>query len=122
MIGWVIVGAIVGGMVLGAVALKLVEKFWDSIKDWLNNTAADVVQKYIGYDARRAMQKAVNKADRFMNKIRNVSQVYYRSDPLATHYDKVTMETSAPTYEFDEEFIKTINEQRVLTTKMEYRM
>lgn len=80
------------------------------------------MQKYIGYDARRAMQKAVNRADRVMDKIRNVSQVYYRSDPLATHYDKVTMEVTAPTYEFDEEFIKTIDEQRVLTQEMGYKI
>ena len=108
---------------LGALAtMSLVTKFWNDIKDWLNNTAADVVQRHIGYDARRAMQKAVNKADRVMDKIRNVSQVYYRSDPLATHYDKVTMELTAPTYEFDDEFIKTINEQRVLTQEMGYKI
>ena len=46
---------------LGALAMSLVTRFWNDIKDWLNNTAADVVQRYIGYDARRAMQKAVNK-------------------------------------------------------------
>lgn len=117
--------------VLGAIAviagvstlvMLLVKNFWEDIKDWLNNTAADAVQKYIGYDARRALQKAVNKADRVMDKIRNVSQVYYRSDPLATHYDKVTIEVTAPTYEFDDEFIKTINEQRTLTKDMDYVM
>ncbi len=107
---------------LGALAKTLVTKFWNDIKDWLNNTAADYVQHYIGYDARKAMQKAVNKADRVMDRIRNVSQVYYRSDPLATHYDKVTMEVTAPTYEFDDEFIKTIDEQRVLTHEMDYIM
>ncbi len=116
--------------VLGVIALVgvstlvmgLVTKFWNDIKDWLNNTAADVVQKLIGYSVRKALQKAINKADRVMDKIRNVSQVFYRSEPLATHYDKVTMEITAPTYEFDDEFIKTIDEKRVLTQEMVYKM
>ena len=105
---------------LTVLAAKLVTKYWDDICYWLNNTAADVVQKYIGYDARKAMHKAVNKADRFMNKIRNVSKVYYRKDPFATYYDVVTMQNTAPTYEFDEEFIKTIDEKKALTHEMEY--
>lgn len=117
-----ILGAIAVGLALGAAAMALVTAFWEDIKDWLNNTAADVVQKYIGYDARKAMQKAINKADRVMNKIRNVSQVYYRSDPLATHYDKVTMEVNAPTYEFDDEFVKTMDEQGSLVQEMKYEM
>lgn len=117
-----ILGAIAVGLFLGASAMALVTSFWNDIKDWLNNTAADVVQKYIGYDARKAMQKAVNKADRVVNKIRNVSQVYYRSDPLATHYDKVTMEVTAPTYEFDKEFLKTMDEQGSLVQEMQYQI
>ncbi len=107
---------------IGVIAMGLVTKFWNDIKDWLNNTAADVVQKYIGYDARKAMQKAVNRADRVMNKIRNVSDIYYRSDPLATHYQKVTVEITAPTSEFDDRFIRTIEKERVLTQEMDYVM
>ncbi|MQN01065.1 MAG: hypothetical protein DUD27_07705 [Lachnospiraceae bacterium] len=113
-----VLAAIVG---VGILAMSLIKRFWNDIRDWLNNTAADVVQKYLGYDARKAMQKAVNRADRVMNKIRNVAQVYYRKDPLATHYDKVTMETTAPTYEFDDEFVKTVNEQGSLSQEMEYK-
>lgn len=47
--------AAAGWFILGALAMGAITYFWDDIKNWLNNTAADVVQKYIGYDARRAM-------------------------------------------------------------------
>lgn len=45
---------------LGALAMGLVTKFWNDIKDWLNNTAADVVQQYIGYDARRGIDEVIS--------------------------------------------------------------
>ena len=99
-----------------------ITKFWNDIKDWLNNTAADVVQEYIGYDATKAMQKAVIIAERRDDDICVIAHVYYQSDPQATHYDKVTMEVTAPTDEFDDELIKTINEQRILTQEIQYKM
>ena len=117
-----VLGAIVVGVALGALAMSLITQFWNEIKDWLNNTAADVVQEYIGYDARKAMQKAVCKADRIMDKIRNRSTVYYRQSPLASHYDKVTMEVTAPTYEFDDEFLEAIRREGNLTNEMEYKI
>ena len=103
-----------------------ITKFWNDIKDWLNNTAADVVQPYVGYDARKALRRAVITAERCDEDICVIAHVYYQSDPLATHYDKVTMKVTmkvtAPTYEFDDEFIKTINEQQILTQEIQYTM
>lgn len=55
MIGWVIAGA-----VLGAVLLTAIDRFWNDIAGWLNNTAANAVEKVLGYDARKFMQRAVS--------------------------------------------------------------
>ena len=99
--------------------MTLLTTFWDEIRDWLNNTAADVVQERIGYDARKALQKAVNHVDRIMNVVRNTSQVYYRQTPLSSYYDKVVLETSAPEYEFDEELLKTLENEECRTMEME---
>lgn len=113
------------GFVLAAAAATLlttaVIAFWNDIKDWLNNTAANVVQKYIGYDARQAMQKAVCKADRVMNKVRNVSEVYYKKNRLDTYYDKVTMETEAPAYEINQEVLDEIAKSGSIIQTMEYK-
>ena len=117
-----VLGAIALGLGLSVAAVALVTKFWNEVRDWLNHTAADVVQRYIGYDARKAMQKAVCKADRIINKIRNIAQVYYRSTPLATYYDKVTMEVTDSTANFDKEFLNTIDQQGSIVQEMNYVM
>ena len=117
-----VLGAIILGVALGAVALKLVTKYWENIRDWLNNTAANVVQKYLGYDARKALQKAVCKTDRVMSKIRNRSIVYYLSSPLATHYDKVTMEATASTFDFEKEFLDAVEKEGSIMNEMDYKM
>lgn len=100
--------------------MKCVTEFWEDIRDWLNNTAADVVQKYIGYDARKAMQKAVIRAEIIENRVHVVSQVYYRRDSKTDYYDKVTVEVAAPTNEFDKEIIRLIEERGSLIQEMEY--
>ncbi len=122
-LGAIIIGAVAGASVaavFGPVIESLFNKFWTSIRDWLNNTAADIVQKRLGYNARKAMQKAVNKADRILDKVRNISEVYYRSDPTSVYYDKVTIEATAPTYEYDDEFLKTLEEQGNTRSEMKY--
>lgn len=109
--GFVLVGAILAGAMLA---------FWDDIKEWLNNTAADVVQKYIGYDARKAMQRAICVADRVVNKIRTRSTVYYKRERLDTHVDKVVLEATAPVYEFDEEVLNEIQAKGSIAQEMKY--
>jgi hypothetical protein len=55
-----LVAALVAGLVIGGILLK----YWDKIKDWLNTTAADTVERHLGYRARKAIVKAVSVADR----------------------------------------------------------
>ncbi|MCR5403410.1 MAG: hypothetical protein K6E91_06235 [Butyrivibrio sp.] len=112
MLGWFILGA--------AVLAVAIVAFWDEIKGWLNSTAADVVGDFLGYDARKNMQKAICKADRIVNKIRNVATVYVRK-PGASHIDKVTMETSAPQYEISEEVRDKIEREGWIEQEFEYR-
>ena len=82
-LGFIIAGAIVGGAVLAA--------FWDDIKNWLNQVAADAVEKHFGYSARNKMQKAVAIIDRIANKLRNTSTVYTKKSPASTYFDKTTI-------------------------------
>ena len=94
--------------------------FWNDIREWLDNVAADVVQQYVGYDARDTMRKAVITAERLNDDICVIAQVYYCKDFSSDHYDKVTMEMKAPTDGFDDEFIKIITEQGILKREVEY--
>lgn len=109
--GFVLVGAVLTGVLLA---------FWNDVRDWLNNVAADTVQKYIGYNARKAMQRAVCVADRVVNKIRTRSTVFYKKDRLDTYMDKVVLEAEAPVYEFDEEVIDKIREKGSIAQEMKY--
>lgn len=113
--------AAAGWFLIGAIALGALGYFWNDIKNWLNNTAANVVQKYIGYDARQAMQRAICKVDRVVNNLRTRAQVYYKKNRLDTYYDKVTLEATAPVYEFDEEVLNQIKAKGELVQEMEYR-
>lgn len=110
-IGWILVGAVLTGALL---------YFWNDIRDWLNNTAADVVQQYIGYNARKAMQRAVCVVDRVVNNLRTRAAVYYKKDRLDTYFDKVTLEAAAPVYEFDEEVLDKIRENGKLEQELKF--
>ncbi|MDD2495243.1 MAG: hypothetical protein PHE29_08625 [Tissierellia bacterium] len=44
--------AIIGWIMLGAAVTACLVTFWDEIRIWLNNTAADAVEKVLGYGAR----------------------------------------------------------------------
>ena len=111
-LGWVMVGCARTGVFL---------RFWDEIREWLNHTAADIVQKYIGYDARQAMQRAVCRVDRVVDRIRQMPTVYYKRNRLDTHFDKVTYEATAPVYEFDRKILNEIEQKGQLVQEMEYR-
>ncbi len=110
-IGWMLAGAVLTGALL---------YFWNDIRDWLNNTAADAVQHYIGYDARKAMQRAACVVDRIVNNLRTRAAVYYKRERLDTHYDKVTLEATAPVYEFDEEVLDKIKENGKLEQELKF--
>ena len=111
MLGWVIVG----GIIFASLALKY---FWNEIAQWLNNTAANAIERKFGIDARKTMQRAVCRVTRIMNKIDNVARVYFRMDE---HYLKqVDLHASKPEYEADEEVLKEIDTKKELISEFTY--
>lgn len=114
MIGWVI--AI--GTVFAFLALRY---FWEDIASWLNNTAANAVERVLGYDARRAMQRAVCRVSRVVDRLKNRAVVYSKRNVWDTHYDKVTLEASVPVYEIDDDVLQEIKEQGELVQDFQFR-
>lgn len=110
-IGWVIVGAALAGALL---------YFWNDVKEWLNNTAANVIERVLGYNARKAMQKAVCTVDRAMNNLRTRAVVYSKKHPLSMHYDKVSIEAKEPVYEVDEEVLQKVKDAGQLVQEFTY--
>lgn len=98
MIGWVVAGA-----VFGAILITAIDRFWDSIAGWLNNTAANAVEKALGYDARRFMMRAVANVSKLRERLHNRTTIYTKQDALDTHIHKVTINSSAPVYEQEED-------------------
>lgn len=105
------------------VVKRLLENHWTEIQHWLNNTAVDAVERTFGYNARKAIQKAINKTSRMINKhlLVNRADVYFKENPLSTHYHKVTLETEGDVHSFDSDFIKVVDEKGALYQDMEYR-
>ncbi len=111
-IGWIIVGALAAGAIT---------MFWNDIKNWLNNTAADAVERVLGYDSRRLMHRAVARIDRVVNKIKNKTIVYTKKNELDTHYDKVTLSAEAPSYEIDDKVLEKLNNEGNLVQEFKYK-
>jgi hypothetical protein len=55
-----------------------------------------------------------------VNRIRTQSTVYYKKNKLDTYYDKVTLEASAPVYEFDDEVLDEIRQKGSISQEMKY--
>lgn len=115
MLGWMIAGALLGGLFVAAVAA-----FWDEIKDWLNNVAADFVEKHLGYNARTKMQRAISTADKVMNKIRNTSVIYTKKDRLDNYFDKTTIVGEEEVYEVKEEVLDKIRKEGSIVQEFTY--
>ena len=110
--GWFILGAVLTGVFLS---------FWNDIKAWLNTTAADAVQKYIGYSARKALQRATCLVDRVVNTLRTRATVYYKRSVMDDYLDKVTLEASAPVYEFNQEILEEVRQKHTLVQEFGYK-
>ncbi len=114
-LGWIIVGVV--GALFGAAVIG----FWDKISHWLNNTAANAVERVLGYGARQRMHRAISKIDRAMDVIRNRTVVYTKRHELDSMMDKVTMEADASPYEIDQQVLKEINQKGKLVQEFEYK-
>lgn len=113
--------AALGWMLLGGVVVGALVKYWDEIKDWLNNVAADFVERHLGYNARQRMQRATSKVDRIMSKIRNTSVVYTRKNRLDNYMDKTTIIGEQDVYEVNQEVLDEIKQKGSIVQEFEYR-
>ncbi len=111
-IGWVLIGAALTGALL---------YFWNDIKEWLNNAAANAVEKTLGYNARKSMHRAVCNVDRVVNMLRTRAVIYSKKFDLDTHYDRISIEAKAPVYEIDEEVLQKIKEEGELTQTFQFK-
>ena len=106
---------VLAGVVLGGIAIT---RFWDDIKNWLNNFAADAVEKTFGYQARQNIQKAVAVVDRVMDKIKNTSYVYSKQSPTSTYFDKTTITAETGIQNVEEDVLRELskNNNRISQT------
>lgn len=109
--------------IIGIIALMsaVLVTFWNEIANWLNHTAADVVGKYLGYNARKGMQKAICVASRAVNKVRTIGDIFVKKHPLDTRIDKVRIEATAPEYEVDQKVLQKMEKERQLTQDFQYQ-
>ena len=110
---------VIGALFLGSAALV---RFWDDIKNWLNNVAADAVERNFGYSARQNIQKAVAVVDLLVSKIRNKSIVYSKKSPTDTYFDKTTITAETGIQNVEEDVKRElINNGNRLTQTYEYK-
>lgn len=114
MIGWVVVGLAVG------LAAAAVVAFWNRIAFWLNNTAADAVERVLGYDAKKFMHRAVATVTKVRDKLMNQTVIYTRQSALDTHIQKVTLSSSAPFYEQEKEVQDSFEKENTQTYEFKY--
>lgn len=111
-IGWIVVGAVIGA------ALTV---FWDDIAQWLNNTAADAVERVLGYNAKKNMHRAVATISRIREKILNRTVIYAKENEKDSYYKKIMCETDAPVYQIDTEVLEKLEKQGELVNTFEYK-
>jgi hypothetical protein len=110
-----------GWFLLGAVATAALVTFWDDIKEWLNNVAADAVERVFGYGARNTMHRAIAKVDRVMNKVRSKSTIFAKQNKLDTHFVKTEIVAEAPVYEVDNGILEEIRKKGELVQEFGYK-
>lgn len=113
--------AIAGWFLIGVVAAGFLVTFWDDIKSWLNNTAANAVERVLGYGARDRMHRAVAKIDRIVNRIRNTSVIFTKANSFNTYFDKTTITAEVPCYEIDNRVLKEVESKGTLVQDFGYR-
>ena len=96
--------------------------FWEDIKNWLTNSAANAVQRALGYSARQTMLKAICGVDRVVNKLRTLATIYCKKNPLDTRIDRVKLEATAPVYEADKEVLQRIEKEGQWVHEFQYKM
>lgn len=114
--------AALGWVIFGAVVVSCLVAFWDDIKDWLNYTAADFVERHLGYNARVRMQKAVSRVTRIGDKLFNRTIVYTRKSAYDDYYDKTTMEADDHISNIDQDVLEELRKaNNELLQQFEYK-
>lgn len=111
---------LLGWILVGTVASALLIRYWDTVRDWLNTTAADFVGRYLGYDARSRMQQAVVIVDRFMGKVRQRTTLMTLT-PDGTALDEVEVETLYHEHEIDQALLHELSNRRKIQQRFEYK-
>lgn len=114
--------AIGAWLLVGAIAAGALAAFWDEIRNWLTNVAADIVEKAFGYSARNKMQRALVKIDRVMDKVRNKSTIFVKENRLDTYYLKTEVEAEAHVSEVDKKVLEEIGEKGELVQEFKYNL
>lgn len=117
---WHLLAPIVAGIGIGIALAIVLDTFWDSIANWLNNTAADVVGRLLGYNARKNMQRAVVAVSRIRDRLHNHGTIYTKKNPMDSYFVKATYEAEAPAYQADEEILHKIDNEGELTNEFQY--
>lgn len=110
MIGNILGGIVTAGvwLMVGAVAAVFMVTFWEGIQNWLNNRAADIVERYLGYKARERMHKAVATISKVVDKIKNKTVIYTKRNDLDMYMDKTTTVSSADIRTIDPRVIEEL--------------
>lgn len=114
--------AFIGWILVGVVATACLVTFWDEIRQWLNNSAADTVERILGYGARERMHKAVSRIDRVVDKVRNKTIVYTKKNDLDSYYDKTTLLAESPSYEIKHDILEEIRKSNGLVQEFQYKI
>lgn len=115
MLGWFVAGALFG------LLLTAMDRFWNEIAGWLNNTAANAVEKVLGYDAKKFMQRAVATVTKVHDKLHNKTVVYTRQSALDTHIHKVILNCATPVYEEEEDVRRTFERENTQVNEFVYK-
>jgi hypothetical protein len=116
-----LIGFAIGWLLVGGVAATFLVTFWNEIRDWLNQVAADAVEKVFGYKARQTMHRAIAKIDRVMDKVRNTSTIYAKKNPLDTHFVKTDIVAEGNVYEIDSRVLDEVQRKGSIVQEFEYK-
>ena len=110
--GWIIAA----GIIIASIALL---HFWEDIAMWLNNVAADAVQRKFGVCARKTMQRAVCKVTRVVDKINNLARIFLKEERVGV-LRQIDIKATVPVYEVDEDVLKELNRKKELINDFTY--
>lgn len=113
--------AALGWVILGGMAAGFLVTFWDEIREWLNHTAANAVEKVLGYKARQTMHRAVATVDRVMDKVRSTATVYAKKNELDTNFIRTKIVAEAEVYEIDDRILNEIKNKGSIAQEFEYK-